>query len=91
MNELQKDFVYNCPSNGAYFISAVFVSYYPQMADGQWRFGCNVFNTNLRPVNCTVIPVATNFGKLQQVFEYTAADNTTFVTGISSNYDIGLK
>jgi len=91
VNELQQDFVYNCPSNGAYFMSAVFVSYYPKLADGQYRFGCNMFNTNYLPVNCTVIPVTSNVGKLQQVFEYTAVDNSTFVTGISSSYDIGLK
>ena len=91
-NNFQQDFSFSCAQfDESHFIFGFNVLYDPKLADGRWRFGCGRFPPEYQLVNCTEIPSSDSIGKLQEVFEYTATDNTTFVTGVISEYDNGLK
>ena len=92
VNQFQGDFSFVCPQlDGSHYIFGIDPLYDPKFSDALWKFGCAKVQPGYRLANCTVIPPLASLGKLQQVFEYAATDNTTFVTGLSSEFDIGLK
>lgn len=92
VNDFQKDFAFSCAQfDGSHFIFGIDVLYDQRYADGRWRFGCGKVQPGYRLDNCSTIPVSLSIGKLQEIFEYTATDNTTFVAGFVSEFDVGLK
>lgn len=92
VNQFQQDFSFFCPQLGrSHYIFGIDVLYDPRFSDALWRFGCAKVQPGYRLTNCTNIEPLESIGRLQQAFEYAATDNTTFVIGFSSEFDIGLK
>lgn len=92
VNQFQEHFSFHCSQlGGSHYIFGINLLYDSQFSDARWRFGCAKVQPGYRLANCTTIPDSSSIGKLQQVFEYAATDNITFVTGLASHFDAGLK